>query len=300
MNEENIKKQVGIIKSVLYKNLMENYVPFQIDRDVASRWAKPLNVPRGGKTILYTSFMYQMGSLFKSYEKYIPTFGSLGSSRIISSIGSKLIRAKSEDIQRAGKILSNIYNILRRYDPDLGYLYEDEPYSGALLYEMGFLEEFNNYGRKLMEFFKKKGVERIITVDPHTTNSLNNMKKSIGFSIPFVSYLNVIQDVRGEGKFVFHDSCLYSRFLGMYNDIRATIKNTGVVLVEDPTVTGIGNGFCCGAPVGPVDSRLSDRIAQSRADNLKTLNENILVACPLCYANLSPFGHVVDIAEVIS
>ena len=77
--------------------------------------------------------MYQMATIFKSYEKYIPTFGSLGTSRIVPSIGSKLIRPKKEDVERADSILNNIYRIISKNVEKLGYLYEDKPYSGSVV-----------------------------------------------------------------------------------------------------------------------------------------------------------------------
>ncbi len=58
--------------------------------------------------------MYQMATIFKSYEKYIPTFGSLGTSRIVVSIGSKLIRPKKEDVERADSILNYIYRMISK------------------------------------------------------------------------------------------------------------------------------------------------------------------------------------------
>ncbi|OWP54654.1 MAG: hypothetical protein B2I18_05265 [Cuniculiplasma sp. C_DKE] len=78
--------------------------------------------------------MYQMATIFKSYEKYIPTFGSLGTSRIVASIGSKLIRPKKEDVERADSILNNIYRMISKNVENLGYLYEVKPYSGSVVW----------------------------------------------------------------------------------------------------------------------------------------------------------------------
>ncbi len=299
MDEDRVRKQEALIKSVLYRNLMEDYIPFPLDKKLAVKWASGMNIPRGGKVILYTSYMYQMASVFKSYEKYVPTLGSLGKSRILASIGSRLIKPKDEDIDRSVRILQNIYRMISKVRADVGYLYEEEPYSGSLLYELGFLDEFKEYGTKILKFFKEKGVEEIITVDPHTTNTLANLKRYIGFDIPFRSYLTIIGTVKGNGKFVMHDSCLYSRFLDMYDTIRDKAKSAGIELVEDPTVTGKGSGFCCGGPAGPLNDDLSDSIAKARAASLKAVYDNVLVACPLCYVNLEPYCNIKDIAEVI-
>lgn len=42
--------------------------------------------------------------------------------------------------------------MLKKNGIDFGYLYEDEPYSGAILLESGFLYEFQKYGEKLRDF----------------------------------------------------------------------------------------------------------------------------------------------------
>ncbi|MDA8054029.1 MAG: (Fe-S)-binding protein [Thermoplasmatales archaeon] len=299
MNEESVIKQETTIKSVLYKNLMESYLPFPLDKRAATRWAESLHIPKGGSTILYTSYMYQMATVFKSYEKYIPTFGAFGSSKLLASIGAKLIKPSDDDVYRSNSILKNIYTMVSKVFPDIGYLYDEEPYSGSLLYELGFLDEFSEYGHKLLDFFRGKGIGNIITVDPHTTNTLTNLKRYVNFDIPFTPYLNIVKNVNGTGKFVMHDSCLYARFLNMYGSIRELAVGSGIEIVESEYVTGKGTGFCCGAPLGPIDDKLSDTIAKARMDSLKSVNEDVLVACPLCYANLSRYGKVKDIAEVI-
>ncbi|MEM3860114.1 MAG: (Fe-S)-binding protein, partial [Candidatus Micrarchaeaceae archaeon] len=206
---------------------------------------------------------------------------------------------KSQEIARSDSILQNIYKMTSRVGDDIGYLYEDEPYSGSILYELGFMDEFKTYGSKMYELFKTKNVEQIVTVDPHTTNTLSNLKKHIQFDIPFVSYLNLVKDSQGNGEFVLHDSCLYSRFLNMHDTIREVLAKSGLKLVEDEFTTGKRFGVCCGAPVGPLDGSLSDSMARMRMKSLNSLSKNVLVACPLCYVSLSPYGNVKDIAEVI-
>lgn len=300
MDEENVKKELPAIRKLIFRNLMESFLPFPIDLRNSSRWAEESHVPRGTDTIIFTSHMYQMGSIFKNYEKYIPVFTKLGGSRLVASVGSKLIRSDKADLERSTRILRNIYEMLKRSGIICGYLYEDEPYSGSLLLELGFMDEFMEYGRKLMSFFLQRGVKRIYTVDPHTTNTLSNLHKLIGFNIEVTPYINAISGASGSGRFVLHDSCLYSRFLGLYGEVRKTIINSGVELLEDPEVTGISSSFCCGGPVGPVDPKLSREVARLRARQLSSVSEDILVACPLCYENLSEFGRVRDIAEVIS
>ena len=55
-------RQLESIQNVMMDSLMKNYVPFPIDRSVCSAWTDTLK--KGGDTIIYTSFMYQLSSLF--------------------------------------------------------------------------------------------------------------------------------------------------------------------------------------------------------------------------------------------
>jgi len=298
--EQRLERKLRLIRDVVYSSLIKNYTPFPLDRKLAARWAEPLKVPRGGRTLIYTSYMYQMASVFKTYSKYADTLGSLASSQLLASLGARFVKPSEEDLERSTRILQNIYRIVHRDSADLGYLYEEEPYSGALLHELGFLDEFYEYGEKLRAYLRSKGVEMLVTVDPHTTNALNALRREAGFDIPFKPYLAYLKGVRGAGEFVLHDSCLYSRFLDMYDAVRSTLNEAGIKLVENPRITARASGFCCGAPIAPLSEELSEKIAEERSRTLLRVAPNTLVVCPLCYANLSKHCAVKDIAEVIT
>lgn len=300
IEDEKLSKILKTLKDVLYHNMMNSYLPFLLDKKAATYWASQLNIPRNGNTIIFTSYMYQMSDVFKTYEKFTSSLGFLGKSKIASIAGSKLIKNQKEKRERAAGILRKIYLKVSQVFPDLSYLYEDEPYSGALLYELGFIHEFKEYGKKLNEFFNEKGVKRIITVDPHTTNALENLKKFNVFNINFSPYFDYISNFKGNGEYTLHDSCLYSKFLGKRDTLRDILKSSGINLIENEFATGKSLSFCCGAPLGPIDPKVSEKIAEERARILKKTGKDILVACPLCFENLSPYTEVRDIMEVLS
>ncbi len=300
LDNAELRKRLGTVRDVVYRNLMKEYIPFPIDKGIATGWTREVGVSRGGGTIIYTSYMYQMASVFKSFERLLPSFGSLGKIGVIASLGSKLIKPSGAEIKRSYLILNNIYRMVRASGKEAGYMYEDEPYSGALLYELGFIDEFKEYGKKLLSYFRERGVSEIITVDPHTTFALANHKRLIGFDVPFMNYLDLASGARGSGKYVIHDSCIYSRLLDKYDRVRQVAGGAGIEVVEDERVTSRGMGFCCGGPLGPLDSKFSDEMARVRAGSLKSISEEALVFCPLCYENLSPYIKVKDFAEVIT
>ena len=286
------------MRDVVFKNLKDRYMPLPVDRKACSEWAR--NLPRTGSTIIYTSYMYQLGSVFKSYAKLLAKFSGVKFASRFSSLGGLLVRPKKDELVRASLILNNIVTLLGDAGNEVAYLYDEEPYSGALLLELGFLDEFQEYGRRLLDFFGSRGVSRVVTVDPHTTNSLLRLKGFLKSDLDVVSYLQLIRPREGKGTFVMHDSCLYSRYLGLGDTVRSILTKSGVVLAEDRMVTAQDTSTCCGAPIESVDEELSERIARRRASKLASVHRDVLVACPLCFQNLSPYvDSIQDVAEVI-
>ena len=291
-------QQLESIRDVMMDSLMKNYVPFPIDRSVCSAWTDSLK--KGGETIIYTSFMYQLSSLFRAYEKHLSTFARMGGSTRLASLGKFFIKPDRDDLRRGYRILSNISNLLLKNGIDHGYLYDDEPYSGGLLLELGMLDQFWEYGSRVMKLMKDHGVKQVITVDPHTTNAMNRLKEHFGADMEVHNYLTLIQKYSGRGKFVFHDPCLYTRYDTIGGKIREIAGTAGVELIEDRMVTSRDLVTCCGGPLGPVNMDLSDSIAKYRAEKLLSVSQNVMVACPLCYQNLKPYvSGMKDLAEVI-
>ncbi|MHB1813127.1 MAG: (Fe-S)-binding protein, partial [Thermoplasmataceae archaeon] len=165
-----IFQQLESIRDVMMDSLTKNYVPFPIDRSLCSAWTDTLR--KGGETIIYTSFMYQLSSLFRAYEKHLSTFARMGGSTRLASLGKFLIKPDRDDLRRGYRILSNISALLLKNGIDHGYLYDDEPYSGGLLLELGMLDQFWDYGSRVLKLMKDHGVRSVITVDPHTTNAM--------------------------------------------------------------------------------------------------------------------------------
>lgn len=297
--QSGINKRLSAIKGVMMKSLEKDFIPFPVNKALCSRWAK--NIPYGGKTIMYTSFMYQLSGLFKAYEKRLSTFAALGGSSKLASLGKLVIRPDKKDLDRAYRILSNISALLSNSGNEHGYLYDDEPYSGGLLLELGMLDEFHRYGKKVLDLLLNKGVKRLITVDPHTTNAMKRLLQHFPADIEVVNYLSLINPHNGKGEFVLHDPCLYTRYDSIGSTMRGVLSKTDVELREDRMVTSRENGTCCGGPIAPVDYDLSDRIAKARAEKLLSVSPNVLVACPLCYQNLSThIRGIKDISEVVS
>lgn len=294
-----IEKQLSAVRRVMVDSLNRSFTPFPVNRKICSEWTDSL--PKGGERVIYTSFMYQLSGLFRNYEKHLSTFARAGGSARIASLGRFIVRPDRNDLERGYRILSSISSLLLKSGVEHGYLYDEEPYSGGLLLELGMLDEFRTYGEKVLALFHEKGVKEVITVDPHTTNAMMRLVSVTGSDLRVTNYLNLVRVSDGGGEYVLHDPCLYTRYWDLGGVLRKRLSEGGVSLREDRMVTSREYGTCCGGPLGPVDAGLSDRIARMRADKLTSVSPNVIVACPLCYQNLSPhISKIRDVAEVIS
>ena len=292
------KEVLGILTDNL--KIRKNVLP--ISQGVATRWAKDLDIPEGGSTVIYTGLMYQLtpyiSGLVNALENlegsFLLKFIKLG--RIANkfiNISKFFGRVDRQEIKKNNQTLFTIARLLQKAGVDFGYLYGDELYTGALIYDLGVDEVFNRHAMKVYENLKKNHVKRVITVDPHTTNMLRKVypDRIKDFDIEVKSYIEVLveNDIKPvkqtNGEVIIHDSCVYARYEDVINEHRILLENAGMKISE-PENTGKYT-FCCG---GPVESLFPDKalvVGKERIRQLKKAGDNAAVMCPICYANLS-------------
>ena len=74
------------------------------------------------------------------------------------------------------------------YRPDMDF------YSGILLYDLGDQEGFEEHARFVAKTLKLHGVDKIITVDPHTTYALKELyPKYTGVSFEVQPYFTLLR-----------------------------------------------------------------------------------------------------------
>jgi Fe-S oxidoreductase len=225
----------------------------------------------------------------ESLERYGATGGGLRgavAAFAAKTIGRLLLKPEEAEVKRADAAVRKIYELLKREGVEFGLL-DREVYSGALLYELGLVDDFVKYAKRVAEYFKSRGVKRVIIVDPHTHYVLEKVYPRYveGFDIEVVSYLDLIKpgDVFIKG-FVIHDSCLYARFLDRYDVVRKLLAAGNPV--EDSYITGRETAGCCGGPVESLFPDVSRKVAEVRVKELSKLSHKVVVQCPICYVNL--------------
>nr|KJR73394.1 MAG: Fe-S oxidoreductase [Thermoproteus sp. AZ2] len=303
---------IRALRELIVEELKRSKFPLPADRSICSKWME--GMAEGGRRILYTSCMYQLAPLIDKAVDLLRAMGaSSGGARArLAAVGAKafgrlVLRPDEERLRWAEGVLKNIAAMLKRAGVEFGVL-RDEPYSGALLYELGFERDFAEYAKSVYAYFKEKGVEEVITVDPHTYHVLSQIypKYVDGFDLKVYSYMDFVKPAgaRIRGRVVVHDSCLYARYLGKYDVYRRLLDEAGVERAEDPYVTGRAYSGCCGGPIESVRPDVSAEVAKLRVQQLAKLSEVVVTECPICYVNLSKAGRgvvkVYDLAEVLA
>jgi Fe-S oxidoreductase len=243
----------------------------------------------------------QVTSIVASAKPFLSRYGfapfiSLGN----RLMGDHIIRVKAlgaKDVKsRSTNALRGIARALWAVGKSPAYLYEDEPYSGVLLYDLGLDEFIDEHIKKVYRLLKSHNVKRIIGVDPHTVFMMREIypKYIEGFNIEVNHYLEILsgetetfkKSVKKplEKNLVIHDSCYLTRELGVIEQVRAVLGSLGVNVAE-PENTKLDTA-CCGGPIEYAYQDLTDKISRTRAGELSAISENVVAVCPICLINL--------------
>jgi Fe-S oxidoreductase len=311
---------IGPVLGILSDNLRKRGSVLPFSKSEATSWAKGMNIPRGGKTVLYTGLMYQLVPSIEALASQMARFeGStitqfFGLGRFVNQIINlsffMALTASKEMKVENNQILRNIAGLLKKAGVEFGYLYDRELYSGALVYDEGMDESFGIHARRVFEMFRQNGVRRVITVDPHTTNILRDIYPKFiqNFDLEVKNYMEVLAEqdlpvIHEQNKeLVIHDSCIYARYEGMMEQPRNLLTNTGVT-INEPELAGRST-HCCGGPIESLFPSKAHEIAASRISQLIKNGENIVTMCPICLVKLRKAAgencHISDISGTLA
>jgi Fe-S oxidoreductase len=294
---------IAPILGILSDNLRKRGSVLPLSKRSATGWARGLDLPRGGETVLYTGHMYQMlpalevmSAQMAAFENssFMTRFFGMGRlfNKFVNMSFFMSLTASSEKKRYSNQVLRDIAGLLREAGVKFGYLYEDELYAGALVHDEGMDEAFGDHARRVAARLKKQGVRRLITVDPHTTNMLRQVYPRYvkDFDIEVRSYLEVLAQAHPaatkpvNGEVVVHDSCVYARYEKMYDQPRELLRAAGLA-VRDPALSGKST-HCCGGPLESLFPAEAHRISGIRVDQLEAEGKNVVTMCPICNVNL--------------
>jgi Fe-S oxidoreductase len=311
---------ISPVLGILSDNLRKRGSVLPLSKSEATGWAKGLNIPRGGQTVLYTGLMYQLIPSIEALASQMARFENstitqlfgLGRSvnQIINLSFFMTLTAPKEMKQENNQVLRNIAGMLKKAGVEFGYLYDRELYSGALIYDEGMDKSFGIHAQKVYDMFRQNGVRRVITVDPHTTSILRDVYPKFiqDFDLEVKNYMEVLAEqdlpvIQAQNmELVIHDSCIYARYEGMIEEPRKLLTNAGVIN-KDPELSGRST-HCCGGPIESLFPSKAHEIAMSRVNQLNKDGENIVTMCPICLVNLRKAAgkscHISDISNILA
>ena len=310
---------ISHVLGILSDNLQYRKGALPLSVNKATSWAKGLNIPFGGETVLYTGQMYQLTPSINAMSKQMAMLEDSVLTRFFKAgrlfnrvVNLTRFMGYSGHAEQAkyDDILRKIAYLLKAAGVEFGYLYGQDLYTGALLYDEGVDDVFSAHVHRLYRILQENGIKQVITVDPHTTNMFRSVFPSIinGYNLEVRSYLEILaeRDLSTVKELnidlVIHDSCIYARHEGIIEEPRLLLNNAGAILHEPEYSKRLTH--CCGGPLESLFPTKCHEIADRRVEQLTLCGySEITTMCPICMANLRRAGgpgiQVNDIAEYL-
>ena len=292
------------IIELIADNVKKTGNPLGAPSKVINSWWKEVALPREGDGLLFTGLMYQSVPFIEKTTTYLERYEdtALGKyvkygrfvPKLLVGWGFALLASKKEKKKFNG-MLQSIAEVLRKSRVDFFYRPELDHYSGILLYDLGDIDGFINHARSVVGKLKEKGIDKLITVDPHTTYALRVLyPQYTGETFEVRTYFELV-DLRGNNgtrRVALHDPCMYGRYLEISDVPKKVLEKLGIECVA---VRNSGPfTLCCGGPAESVSPKLSRELVGRRVEELRSTGAPIVAMCPICMANLAKGGVVVE------
>ena len=254
----------------LYRNLENNFAPWQFSPDDRAAWADGLGIPQ----------LSELGSADEI--DYLFWVGCAGS---FDARYKKVSVALARIMQRAG-IRFAILGKEEKCNGDSARRAGNEYLAQTLMVDN--IEKLNSYR-----------VKNIVTACPHCFHALRNEFPQFGGNYKVIHHSQLVNDLVQhrlisldnpvDGALTFHDSCYLGRYNEIYDQPRELI--TGIPsaeMIEMPRSRD--KGFCCGAGGAQMfmEETEGKRVNIERTEEaLATGAETIASACPFCMTMLT-------------
>jgi Fe-S oxidoreductase len=292
------------VLGLLSDNLRKRGSVFPIPTRRVTGWAKGLNIPSTGDTMLYTGQMYQLVPYIETAVGLMERLGNtplapltgLGRqvNRVVNLTGLAIHPSAAARAPYEG-VLRDVVALLREAGVKFGYLYADDRYSGALAHDLGLDQEVADHARWVVAGLRRRGVREVITVDPHTTHLLRVVYPKLvsGYDLRVRNYLELLAERLGppssadpadQTAVAIHDSCVLARYEAITDQPRQLLTTAGFT-VREPANTR-EQTWCCGGPVEALYPDKALATARRRIAQLRQVAPAGVTMCPLCLVNL--------------
>lgn len=298
-----------------------------------AKWARELKLPKRSETIFFAGCGYQYSSDLEALSSLIRRMdkSAIGAERAMGvasflkkpgvDLGGMYRRMMARGGDSDAQPLRDAVKVLSGFGIEFGYLAEDEPCCGGLLYYIGLREDFAKKAQELYKRLESLGVKRVISIVPSCTYALRTLIPGCveGYDIEVKHFLEIVSENIGsrelrfprEVRVTYHDSCQLARYLGLVEEPRQILRAIkGIELVEPEWTKGEW-ATCCGGGGGfeAVFPELSHIVAVNRTRELLETGAKIIVThCPGCIMQLraglaelkADDVEVVDLAQVVA
>jgi Fe-S oxidoreductase len=281
-------------------NLRVSRNPFGVSNALLNSWWRELPLRREGEAMLFTGLMYQsipyIQRMTEQLARYEDTFWArfIALGRYVPSFAASLafrFMAPQAEKRKFNGIVRDIHKVLVKSNVDFFYRPELDFYSGVLLHDLGDEDGFARHASFVARALKSKGIEKLITVDPHTTYAVKVLyPRYTGESFEVSTYFErlSLKGDNGGKRVTLHDPCFYGRYLELSDVPAKVLQNLGF---ESVTVRNSGPfTHCCGGPAESISPRLTDEVLGRRVEELKETGAPIVAMCPICLGNLLRAG----------
>lgn len=219
----------------------------------------------------------------------IPTVQEEGRFEYLFWVGSML----SYD-NRNRKVAQAFVQIMNEANVSFAILGNEEMNSGDTARRMGNEFLFQELAQQNIELFRRYGVRKIVTCDPHAYNSFKNDYPELGLEAVVYHHTELIDRWIREGRIrlenevnervAYHDSCYLGRYNGMIEAPRDILRAIpGVELVE--MERNKENSMCCGAGGGRmwIEENEGARVNVKRVEQALDCKPTVIGSnCPYC------------------
>ena len=312
---------------IMVDNVQRSGNPLGISGNKLSSWADGLDLPNKGETLLYTGCEYQLIPYVLTLVDQIKRMGPFSyEGGTLASVAMGLrklgldattafasLTARDEDYYN--DITRTHANILRKHGVDFAYLGQEEPYSGALLYEFGLLDEFSEHANKVSRLFKERNVRRLVVTSPHALEAFRLLYPKFveSFDVEALHFTevllksksSVLMALKEPVEVTLHDPCHLARTLDMAEQPRQVLAQVKNLALKEVPYSNKRWTTCCGAPVEMLLPSLSEPLAARRVQELASSGAGTaLTLCAFCLANLRKASaggalKVIDFAELL-
>jgi Fe-S oxidoreductase len=197
-------------------------------------------------------------------------------------------------VERNLPITQAVFRLLREAGTSFGVLGQEETCNGDPARRLGNEYLYQILAEQLVETFKAKQVQRVITNCPHCFNTFKNEYPQFDGHFEVLHHTEFLNARLNDGslrathavdaELTYHDSCYLGRINGVYDAPRQIMQFVPGVSVTEMR-RSMSKGLCCGAGGG---NMWQEEIGERRVNHVRaeeaiaTGADQVISNCPFC------------------